>query len=180
MWMLLYASPANAGELRVGTETRPAHLYRFKLGVVTNMTNIWQISDKYLTNICKILKCFSVFSVLYQMFLFSSLLFVFRLYLFSFSYMRLSRSQYETINNAPQIRIQHWSVCMCVNHSTLLKESVSMKADCCVASRRLCLSQTVAPEHTAKDTADRQLACSYARGNNSPNHQLAVMPLIEW
>ena len=43
-------------------------------------------------------------------------------------------------------------------------------------------SCTVALEQTTKATAERQLACrlcSCVRGNNSPYHQLAVMPLIK-
>ena len=50
------------------------------------------------------------------------------------------------------------------------KELVVTKADCSIASRRLCIGQKVALEQTAKATVDGQLACTFCacmRGNNS-------------
>lgn len=42
-------------------------------------------------------------------------------------------------------------------HQTDITELVAMKADCRMASCHLCLGQKVAPEHTAKASANSQL-----------------------
>lgn len=108
---------------------------------------------------------FSMFSTKCSYFYHSCLFFLDCTYFYHF-HIRLSRSQYETTNNAPHVGIQHWSVCMRVSQSTFFKEFVSMKAYCCVASHRLCLSQVA----LAKDTADWQLArtlCFCVRGETS-------------
>ena len=63
-----------------------------------------------------------------------------------------------------------------LTHQTDVKELAATKVDCSVASRRLCLGQKVALEHTAKTTANRLLArmfCACVRGNNSPYQQVA-------
>lgn len=55
-----------------------------------------------------------------------------------------------------------------LTHQTNIKELAVTEADCCVASCHLCRIRKAALEHTAKTTADGQLAHSYAHSCRPP------------
>ena len=91
-------------------------------------------------------------------------------------------SSYYAWGHSTPVSVCHHICCLLIfkalTHQTDAKELATTKADCSVASRRLCLGQKVALEHNAKTTANGQLArtfCACVRGNNSPYQQVAVV-----